>query len=172
MSIPEDCYKRPRLSSVEGDHQFHYNIGSPNLSPAADGKPVQFFLVRNEANEPSSQEGSPLRRLAINGTVDRSSPQVYYVKSTSTMSNGLDHHDPPGPVSSTTPTTSHNHLHNGSVIQNGRPASGVIRSPGYSSTRATTGNVSRLTNDSIWEEIIEGCALSRTVLSTAVVSTM
>ena len=157
------------MSSAESDHitlpaATTYNTASPNNSPLpADGKPVQFFLVKNDGSEPSSQEASPMRRHFTVTSTERSPPQLYIVKST-TLTNGLDH-DP----LVTSSVTNHNES---SVIQNGRSGQGVIRSFNPPISRATSGRTHRQrTTDTLWEEIIEGCALSRTFLSTPVVST-
>ena len=167
ISLPDNCYKRPRLCSAESDHTTlpatatTYNTTSPNNSPLpADGKPVQFFLVKNDGSEPSSHEASPMRRhFAVTSSMDRSPPQLYIVKNT--MTNGLDHDH-----MVTSSVTSHNE----SVIQNGRSAQGVIRSFNPHTSRSNSGRTHKHTTDSIWEEIIEGCALSRTFLSAPVVS--
>ena len=152
------------MSSVESDHiTVPAATASPNNSPLpADGKPLQFFLVKNDGSEPSSQEGSPLRRhFAVTSTVERSPPQLYIVKSTA-LTNGLDH-DP-----LVTSSVNHNEP---SVIHNGRSTQGVIRSFNPPITRVTSARTPRQqTTDRLWEEIIEGCALSRTFLSTPVVS--
>ena len=161
------------MSSAEGDHitlpaATTYNTASPNNSPLpADGKPVQFFLVKNDGSEPSSQEASPMRRhFTVTSTVERSPPQLYIVKSSTGLTNGLDH----DPLVTSSVTTNHNES---SVIQNGRSAQGVIRSFNPSISRSTSGRTHRQhTTDTLWEEIIEGCALSRTFLSTPVVSTL
>lgn len=158
------------MSSAEGDHitlpaATTYNTASPNNSPLpADGKPVQFFLVKNDGSEPSSQEASPMRRhFTVTSTVERSPPQLYIVKSSTALTNGLDHDS-----LVTSSVTNHNES---SVIQNGRSAQGVIRSFNPSISRGTSGRTHRQhTTDTLWEEIIEGCALSRTFLSTPVVS--
>ena len=161
------------MSSAENDHitipaaatAYNNNAASPNSSPLpADGKPVQFFLVKNDGSEPSSQEASPMRRhFTVTSSVERSPPQLYIVKSSTPLTNGLDN----DPLVTSSITN-----HNESVIQNGRSSQGVIRSfnpPTLRSTSATRAHTH--TTDSLWEEIIEGCALSRTFLSAPVVST-
>lgn len=159
------------MSLAENDHitlpaATTYNTVSPTNSPLpADGKPVQFFLVKNDGSEPSSQEASPMRmHYAVTSSMERSPPQLYIVKSSTPLTNGLDN--------DTLVTSSvANHNSNESVIQNGRTAQGVIKSFNPPTSRITSGRIHKHTTDSLWEEIVEGCALSRTFLSTPVVST-
>lgn len=167
VSLPDNCYKRPRLSSADTDYTIlpaatTYNTASPSNSPLpADGKAVQFFLVKNDGSEPSSQEASPMRRhFAVTSSVERSPPQLYIVKTTTTMTNG-----DADPL-----VTSSVNNHNETVIHNGRSTQGVIRSFNPPSSKPHSGRTHKLTTDSLWEEIIEGCGVSRTFLSAPVVS--